>query len=199
MSEVDAGWFRERIADLDISQNAFAKRVGMSPSNLSLTLKGKRQITITRAADFARELGVTLDDVVLHSGIDYGTADGDRIKIVGHIDGAGAASFENRTLGTVPAMGKMPPDTVALVMRTTQTDLDLMNGWIVFAGPVTDNVPTAVDRTALVKVRGAEKPLMRLIRRGQSAAIYTLTGIAQAPVYDAEIEWLRLLVAFRPL
>ena len=199
MSAVDTAWFKGKIADARLSQRGLAKRLGKDPSSFNLILNGKRLLPEALASDLARELGVTLDEIAAHASIDYGAGDAEILKLVGHIDGDGRVAIDKSPSGNVQALGRMPPGSVALVMRTTQTDLDMMNGWVAFAGPISERPVEAVDRTAVVKIKGEPCPVLRLIRRGSSSAVFTLTGIGQRPVYDAEIEWFRLLLAFRPL
>lgn len=199
MSGVDAEWFKDRLAIKKLTQRDFGKLLGMDPSSVSLMLKGKRSIQIDRAAHMARILGVSLEEVCQRSGIGDVAAVGDRIPLMGHIDGQSRVNIKDEPTGWTISPGNLPHGALALVMRTTQTSLDMLNGWTCFAGAQDENVVEAVDRTALVKVKGLANPVLRLIRRGAEPGFYTLTGIGQEPLHDVQIDWIRPVLLFRPL
>lgn len=198
MSEVNKKWFQDAFADRRTSQNAFAKKIGMDTASLSLLLDGKREFTLDKAARIARGLGVSLDDVLVHTGIDISTNHGRHVPILGFIDGESRVDLLDEPSGIVTAPDELETGSCAFVMRTTRTGLDMMDGWIAFAGPQAD-APDTLDRTYVLKPKGAEQAQMRVVRRGASARKFMLIGIHQPVTYDAEIEWVRPLLLFRPI
>lgn len=64
--EVDTLWFRGRLADLGVSQNELAARMGMDKATMSLLLRGYRDMGLVEADRLARELGVGLEEVLRH-------------------------------------------------------------------------------------------------------------------------------------
>jgi transcriptional regulator with XRE-family HTH domain len=199
MMTVDKDWFQDRLAIKRITQKEFGNQLGMDASSVSLMLAGKRAITIDRAAQMSRILGVSLEEVSQRAGIPNVEAVGDRVVICGHIDGDSRVTLVPEPTGWTVSPGNLPAGSMALVMRTTMSELDMLNGWVAFTGPLDENVVDAVDRTCIVKIKGERAPFMRLIRRGGAPGIYTLTGIGQPPMHDVEIEWIRPVLLFRPI
>lgn len=199
MQKQDTDWFKDRIAAKGMTQAAFGDRLGMDPSSISLMLKGRRVMTLERAAEIAKILDVTLEEVCRHAGISPAAVPDDKIIIIGHIDGNARVTISGKPEGYTVSPGKIPKGSVALVMRSATTDLDMLNGWVVFVGPEQTNAADAVDRSAIVKIKDEPTPLLRLIRRGAGPALYTLTGIGRPPIHDVEIEWLRCALLFRPI
>lgn len=195
---IDSRWFRDLLADRKMTQREFASRVGCDPASLTLTLQGKRRMTIERAADFARELCIPVDDVMRRFGIgSHETAA--RVPIIGYIDGAAEVTFTPEPIGKTVSPFLLPQDIAALTMRSTAGPLDMMHGWLFFVGPEMASAEGAIDRTAIVTAKGHKRPLLRLIRRGAAAGLYTLTGIGQTTIYDVELQNFRLISDIRPL
>lgn len=67
-AEVDTGWFREQLARVGLSQNELAARVGIDKGSMSLALRGWRSLRLAEAVVVARELGVEVEDVMVHCG-----------------------------------------------------------------------------------------------------------------------------------
>lgn len=65
---VDRRWFQDRLADKRLSQRKLARHLHIDPAAVSLMLRGKRKMTAAEAAEVARLLGVSVDEVVLRAG-----------------------------------------------------------------------------------------------------------------------------------
>lgn len=195
---IDSKWFRDSLQDRRMTQREFASRVGIDPASLTLTLQGKRRMTIERAADFARELCVPMDDVMKKFGVGS-HEDAQRVPIIGYVDGAAEVTFTPEPIGRTISPFMLPQDVAALTMRSTATPLDMMHGWLFFVGPEMTAADGAIDRTAIVQAKGHRKPLLRLIRRGATPGLFTLTGIGQPTIYDIELQNFRLISDIRPL
>lgn len=67
--EANTRWFQNRIADVRLSQRRVAKHLGLDPAAVSLMIRGKRKMSAAEAAELARLLGVTVNEVMRHAGI----------------------------------------------------------------------------------------------------------------------------------
>lgn len=67
-AEANARWFQNLLADKRLSQRQLAKRMGLDPAAVSLMIHGKRKMSAVEASELARQLGVTVDEVLLHAG-----------------------------------------------------------------------------------------------------------------------------------
>lgn len=66
--QIDTRWFKGLLSDKRLSQRQLAKRMDMDPAAMSLMLRGLRKMSAAEAAEIARQLGVGVDDVMLHAG-----------------------------------------------------------------------------------------------------------------------------------
>lgn len=101
--EANTRWFQNRIADVRLSQRRVAKHLGLDPAAVSLMIRGKRKMSAAEAAELARLLGVTVNEVMRHAGI------------------ARVEYFEN---GPVKAPPSPPAKSVSTTAGVTET-LDL--------------------------------------------------------------------------
>jgi len=73
VERVDTRWFQDRLADKRLSQRQLAARMNLDPAAVSLMLRGRRKMSAAEAAEIARYLGVEVDDVLHHAGVQIQT------------------------------------------------------------------------------------------------------------------------------
>ena len=76
---VDTRWFQNRLADKRLSQRKLASHLHLDPAAVSLMIRGKRKISAAEAAEIARLLGVTVEEVLMRAGC-AATIPGERQK-----------------------------------------------------------------------------------------------------------------------
>lgn len=57
---------RKKMEEKDLSQQALGDKVGVSQGMIGLILIGRKQPSLALAADIARVLGCTVDDLIMH-------------------------------------------------------------------------------------------------------------------------------------
>ena len=57
---------RKKMEESDLSQQTLADKVGVSQGMIGLILTGRKQPSLALAADIARALGCTVDDLIMH-------------------------------------------------------------------------------------------------------------------------------------
>lgn len=153
--EINTKWFRDRIADRKLSQRGLARAMGLDAAAVSLMLRGKREMKITEAAEIARLLGVPAEDVLANAGVRVGSG-GTSLQITGFVDGHGECHCSvSEPLGAVPHPGGgLPLRLNAILCKTAGTELDHMDGWLLFTPDPQDGVPPdAMGRLSLCRVR----------------------------------------------
>lgn len=65
---VDQRWFQNQLQDKHISQRKLAKMLDLDPSAVSLMFKGRRKMTAAEAAELARLLNVSVDEILTRAG-----------------------------------------------------------------------------------------------------------------------------------
>lgn len=174
---IDTKWFKALLADKGVNQRKIAATLALDPSSVSLMLRGKRRLQLPEAAAMANLLGVPLDDVLLHAGIDPEAGARDSTPIMGWVGLDGEAHMR-RPDGPkrVPAPAGMPEDAVALRYQGE----DAMDGWIAFYVPREEGIDAeAVGRLCVVQLAPAGKGAryVRVLKRGYGRGLWTLGGI----------------------
>lgn len=68
MAEVDTRWFQDRLADKRLSQRKLASMMNLDPAAMSLMIRGKRKMSGAEAAEIAKFIGVSVDEVLVRAG-----------------------------------------------------------------------------------------------------------------------------------
>lgn len=68
INHVDTRWFQNALADKRLSQRKLAIRLGVDPAAVSLMIRGKRKMSAAEAAEVAKFLGVSVEEVLWKSG-----------------------------------------------------------------------------------------------------------------------------------
>lgn len=68
--EMDGEWFRKQLARVGKSQNALGTHLGIPGSQASRTFSGQRKMKFDEVPKIARFLGVSVEDVLLHAGLE---------------------------------------------------------------------------------------------------------------------------------
>ncbi|CAB4121878.1 HTH_XRE domain containing protein [uncultured Caudovirales phage] len=187
---VDTKWFRDRLDDRRMSQRGLARQLGLDAAAVSLMFRGKREMKIAEAAAIARLLGVPADEVMEHAGVRIATK-GVTVQICAWMDGSAEVHMAIDGAGAVPHPGgDLPEELGCCICRTAGTDLDHMDGWLLFAGKIVPDqgIPAeAVNRLSFTKLRSGvlhlAKPT-RSVGRGR----WNLSG-PMGTIANAEIEW----------
>lgn len=65
----DTRWFQNRLADQRLSQRRLAAMLNLDPAAVSLMIRGKRRMSAAEAAEIARFLGVSVEEVLVRAGV----------------------------------------------------------------------------------------------------------------------------------
>lgn len=194
---VDTQWFRDRLADQRMSQRGLARNLGLDPAAVSLTLRGKREMKIAEAAQIARLLGVPADEVMRHAGVRIGS-DGKMVLVCCYMDASAEVHTEATGLTVPHPGGDLPERLTAIQCRTAGTDLDHMDGWVLFAPVAMDGTvqADAVGRLSVVRLRAGVihvAKLMRGMRRGYWNLVSPI-----GTMKDVDIEWAKPILLVQP-
>lgn len=186
---IDTDWFIAQLSERRMSQRHLARMMGIDPASVHRLLQGKRPMRFDEATQLSRLLGVTVDDVLRHAGLPIGA--GGSVPVVGTIEAGGEAHIDWGTeIARVPVPVDMPPNAVAIRMRTAGTPWEPMDGWTLYVRPPVDGVPAeVVGRMALVRLAGNGTILLRFLRRGYTRGRYNLVGWQAASIEDAALDW----------
>lgn len=184
---IDTRWFQDRLADKDMSQRGLARLMGLDPAAVSYMFRGKRRIQLDEAAKMARVLGLPLDEVLKHSGVQpekgpettavVGVLSGDMELVMGPAPGPKRADLPPES----------PPNTVAVRVVAPDGPLGAYDGAVVFFAPSDGISADAVGRLAMVKLKDG-RAYLRVIRKGYSQGRYRLLSLwGHGVIEDAQV------------
>lgn len=193
---VDTHWFQAQLADKRLSQRKLAAMMGLDPAAVSLMLRGKRKMVAGEVAVVARLLGVPVDEVMRHAGIDTGLIErgvssglgsgagaGAGVPVVGWVDASGVVKAE-RSAG--PAVVVRPPVSGDLEAVRIQTD-GLYDGFVLYYRPCEGVSLEAVGQMCIVEtVEGLR--LVRYVKRGYEPGKYAIGGWRQDKIDDVGLK-----------
>lgn len=191
---INTKWFRDQLADRGMSQRSLARLINLDPAALSLMLRGRRAMKLEEAGNIARLLGVPVAEVLHHAGVEISSL-GASVAITGWLDPHGEVHFEP-DLGEVDRPHDLPSDVTAIQCRTAGSDLDYMDGWLLYVSKPSQPVATEhIGRLCLVRIAAGVVYLAQL-RRGYRPARWNIAGPV-AHANDVALDWSAAIVMIR--
>lgn len=170
-ANVDTRWFQDQLADRKISQRKLAGFMGLEQSAVSLMLRGKRGTSAEESATLARILGVPLDTVLVHLGVDLPREPGgDTVPVEGSLDSKGMVHATKQGPSRVVAPPGAAEGTVALRVMSD----DWRDGWLFYYRPVDYIMPEALGRLAIVELAQSGMKALRVVKHGYEPGQYRL-------------------------
>jgi transcriptional regulator with XRE-family HTH domain len=102
-SGIDTRWFQDRLADKRLSQRKLASMMNLDPAAVSLMFRGKRKMSAAEAAEIAKLIGVSPNEVLVRAGADatYRDRDVQSAPRVVH-------DLQAKSITTAPAVATSP-------------------------------------------------------------------------------------------
>ena len=166
----DTEWFKARLADKQMSMRKLATLMNLDVSAVSLMLNGKRGMSALEAAEAARLLGVPVDEVMRHAGIDMRGAIKDVVPVVGWVDAKGEI-HRGRVIGPKTVAG--PPEEGLEAIRAQGGAFD---GWLFFYRPIDRVSLEVVSRLCVVTIAGQDDERLAWVHRGYEPGGWNLAS-----------------------
>lgn len=160
--KVNTKWFRERLAERDMSMRRLAKHMELDPSAVSLMLRGKRTMTADEANRISGLLTVPVTEVLAQAGVQI-EEDARSMPVRATIDARSAlhpVTARNARQATAPR--DVPSSGLAMQVRAPEL---LQDGWLLFAGNFDPRVSAMIDRLAVVEIAGNGR-IVGTVKRG---------------------------------
>lgn len=171
-------FFDDLMRDRQVSLRQVAKQMDTSPSQLSRTLSGHRRMQLNEAVSLAQILGVSLAELMVHSGIEQAQTERRFCSVIGFLQGdLTIAPVQNgmRERVAVP-LGELPDSVQAIQARTSDSPFAFLDGWVFFIGPETDPAEL-VGTYCVAQVEGGSQ-IIGTLQRGYQPRTYNVTGAA---------------------
>lgn len=179
--KMNARWFQNQLETKQITQRKLAKALKVDPSAVSLMLHGKRKMHLDEAVEFAKLLGVPLDEVLANAGIKTSEVAGSAksVKIIGWVD-------KNLSIHRETPKGvKSAPSPIvggdklsAVRFHTVGSKYEGLDGAVVYFEDRDTIHSDILGKMCLVKLNGSKTEskewFFRVIRRGHIPGHYSL-------------------------
>lgn len=193
---MNTDWFRDRLQDKQLSQRRLAKMLEVDPAAISLMFRGKRRMTPHEAHQISVILGVPLNEVMRHAGIEV-TEDVRRVPVSAYVDEHGVVtSMPFGTHDTVMGPADCPVGTFAIQVRSHSS---IKDGWLLFVTPAQRPAIENADQLCLVATTEG-KQLMAVVRRGYRRDTHNLiVWPSMAMLADTQAAWTSTVLWIKPL
>lgn len=185
---VNKRYFDDLMKDRRLSLRSIARQMDILPSQLSLTMNGKRRMQITEAVRLGQILGAPLADVMIAAGIEEAKTDRRRCNVIGHLTGTGEiVLLDKSAIERVTVPDGLPDDVFAIQARTLDSPFSYMDGWLYYGSSEKQDPSELLGCFCLAKLE--DGPLVfGTLRRGYSPGTYNLQAGPQH-LTSQRIEW----------
>lgn len=178
-----------------ISQVALAERLGMHVTSLNRLERGKTSASTNRLQQIARELGVSMSDLVADN-----DEFGDTVPLVGYVGAGAAAHYYGDAPGEldrVSAPKNATRNTVAVEIRGESLGPVFAN-WLVFYDDVRS--PVTSDMIGILCVVGLpdDRVLVKRIKQSRTPGFFHLESNTEPTILDVEILWAAKVRSIEP-
>lgn len=185
---VNKRFFDDLMKDRRLSLRSIARQLDMLPSQLSLTLNGKRRMQITEAVKLGQILGAPMAEVMIAAGIEEARLDRRRCNVIGHLTGTGEVQLvEPGSVERVMVPDGLPDDVFAIQARTMDSAFSYMDGWVYFGSSEKQDPADLTGCFSLVQIVGGAL-MMGTIRRGYSTGTFNVQA-GPMNLTSQRIEW----------
>lgn len=193
---MNTDWFKQKLAERELSQRRLAKMMDLDAAAISLMLRGQRRMTPQEAHFIANTIGVPVTEVLRQAGIEV-LDDVRSVPVTGFIaDNSVVTLFPRRTADKVIGPADCPTGTYALQMRIPNSPKD---GWMYFISPAEEDPKACIGRVCVIALDNGEHVLSSL-QRGYRTGTFNLircsTGTALRT--DAAVAWASHVLWIKP-
>lgn len=176
MSGLNRRFFDALMAEKKLSLRALAAKIGMNHSQLSLTFSGARKMQLDEAAQLSHVFSVPLHKIVEAAGVTVKPVGGGRVKVIGAMRGNGTVELHDKsTVERTTAPDDMPKGSIAVQCRTSGTDLEWADGFVLFCKEPGDLESGILGRFCLAQIKDGPA-VVALVKRGYREGTFNLAG-----------------------
>lgn len=191
---INTKWFKERLAERDMSMRRLAKLLELDPSAVSLMLRGRRKMTPQEANQISGLLTLPVTEVLRQAGIPV-SEDARDVPVKAFVDARSTLQMVTaKNARRVTAPHDVPGAGMALQVRAPEHSTD---GWILFAGAPDPRPESMIDRLCVLKIAG-DGHVLGTLKRGYDDSRYNVAPYTSAAMIEnvevdsaAPVLWIR--------
>ena len=183
-----------------LKPHPWAQAAGLRSSALYNYLAGRsHSLTADSLQKLAKAADATVDEILI------GKVDGPTVKVrskeetapittsrgdvpLRWLVGVYGKMFAMEKAMTVPRPVGVPPGVEAVAARVDGDGLHpIPSGWMVFFEAAAKQPEEVIGKLCVVRIRGAQQPMIREVRRGATPGLYTLLSWSASPLEEVEV------------
>lgn len=170
-----------------MSMRSLGKTMGVSHSQLSSILSGKRKMQLNEAALLSQIFGQAIHRIIENAGVFVQPVGARRAQVVGVVQGDGTVQeLVGEAIERTAAPENLPHKAVAVQMRTALSDLAWMDGATLFCAEPNGIDEAAIGRLCLVQIKNGPS-VVAVVQRGYAPDRFHLSGPYSQQ--DVRLDW----------
>lgn len=183
---INTRWFKQRLADCQISQRQLAKLLNIDPAAMSLMLAGRRKMQLHEATAMAAKLGVPMDTVLGAAGIAPPTTGRAYLLLAGTIRPNGTVSM---TAPEGPRRVERPTGSPEGTVALRIDDRGPLHRWTAYYVSTDQLDPAAVGRLAVIQPAEGSR-VFAVLQHGSTNQVWTLQPLFGVKASeDVRVRW----------
>jgi transcriptional regulator with XRE-family HTH domain len=192
-------WIRGGLKQPGKTQAGLARALGRSPSAINNLLKGRRRLRTDEIPKVAHYLEIAPPRLFAADDVTQATNGLPAIPVIGYV---GAGGFAYRYAVGQGDLDKIEPEqttsqTVAVEVRGDSLGRSF-DRWLVFYDDAGNPVTESLIGSLCVVGLADDRVLIKTLRRGSRAGLFTLESNSEPPIKDTPIAWAAQVRAMRP-
>jgi len=202
VGKVNTKWIQDQLHQHGITQRELATRLKRDPAAISLMLHGKRLLRLGEASTLARLLGVPLEELMTHMGLQAPQIQGkDTVTVRGWVDGDFIVHWDTpKGAKVVPRPANNAPNGIQVVrFQTIGSKRESIHGALAYFMKPKSVDTSAVGRLNVIKPKGIDSWYFGVLQRGYSAGAYSVSRLDGEVLVDdcmleanAPVLWLKM-------
>jgi transcriptional regulator with XRE-family HTH domain len=172
---VDKSWFQGKLRDMGLSQRRLAAQMQLNHAALSLMFQGQRNVSVDEAAELARLLGVSVNEICNRLGVEL-PARHNSVSVKFLIDETGKVNH-TRPRGPTAVAGPVNDggNLHAARYQTASSSLSALHNWTLFWEPSDRIQEDAIGSLCIIQLLNKDL-LVRVLNKGAERGTFDLTG-----------------------
>lgn len=179
----DKEWVQAQLLQRGISQRRLAALLGVDPPTITLTLDGKRRLTLLELKQLSEILMVSVDEILRHWGFSDQHVGRIKVPVIGYVNDDCSVAYAVEPYSKVEAPPEIPRDGRAVQIRSPRATSSIWDGMLCYTPNGVFSPAESIGHLALVQTKD-DLAFFGLVSRGYEDGKFNLTHPATDTLRD---------------
>lgn len=171
---INTRWFTRTLKDQGMTGRGYARKIDSQSATVSRMFRGLRRFGLEDAEQFSKITGASIEEVLKNAGLSMDDVTRQHaIKVAGWLDKDRRIHPKVKAPRTVSAPAGLVGDALAYRYQTAKTDLDALDGAVIYCRPLGDLSIDMLNRWCIVRLDDGSE-MLRIIKKGSRANRFNL-------------------------